>query len=265
MAKVLAFSNNKGGVLKTSLSVNLAGVLSKHGKKVLLIDLDAQGNAFTTFGKDPDDIEWSIYDLLIGNKELLNKHDAIINVAKNYDMIVANEDMAYFEIEVLQQSDKYPDFFGLFKHVVDEFRNEYDFIIVDTPPALGLIAGNVFLAVDDVVIPFQPETYAFRSLVKTVSTVDNFKERNSNLQIKCVIPVKYRRTLMHRAFIDSAKAFSKAKGIKFSETVIKESIKYAETALRQQMPITLVNDLPENLKPYTLVYEELAKELEYIG
>lgn len=265
MAKVIAFSNNKGGVLKTSLSVNLAGVLSKAGKDVLIVDLDSQGNSYTTFGKDPDDIEWTIYDLLTNNPKLNNPHDAVLNLAENLDIIVANDDMSYFEIEVLLAKDTYDDIFALFKDSIESFKEEYDYIIVDTPPALGLIAANVFIAVDEVVIPFQPEPYAFRSLVKTVTAVNNFKDKNPDLKVKSVIPVKYRHTVMHRAFIDSAKAFAKTQHIKFSDIVIKESIKYAETTLRENVPVTLLEEVPETLKPYAEVYQELAKELEYIG
>jgi chromosome partitioning protein len=265
LSKVIALSSNKGGILKTSLAVNLAGTLATHNKKVLLIDMDNQGNVATTFGLDPDDIEWTIYDLLTKNKELANPDLALQKVNNNIDVIVANDDMAYFEIDVLTDTDHYPKYFELLKDVISLFKQKYDYIIVDTPPQMGLIAANVFYAVQDVIIPFQPEEYAFRSLVKSVAAIDKFKKVNSNLNVKKIVPVKVKRTVMHQAYLDSAKGYAKARNLSFSSIIIKDSIKYAEMVARMNIPVTLFEDVPKTLVPYKKVYTDLAKELKYIG
>ncbi|MFT8774994.1 MAG: ParA family protein [Lacticaseibacillus paracasei] len=265
MGKVIALSSNKGGILKTSLSVNLSGTLATHGKKVLLIDIDNQGNIATTFGLDPDDIEFTIYDLLVKNPELANPDLALNKVSNNIDIIVANDDMAYFEIDVLTDTEHYPKYFELLRDVVSLFKAKYDYIIVDTPPQMGLIAANVFYAVQDVIIPFQPEEYAFRSLVKSVSAIDKFKKVNKELQVKEIVPVKVKRTVMHQAYLDSAKSYAKARNLQFSNIIIKDSIKYAEMVARMNIPVTLFDDVPKTLMPYKKVYTELAKELGYIG
>ena len=265
LGKVVALSSNKGGILKTSLSVNLSGTLATNDKKVLLIDMDNQGNVATTFGLDPDDIEWTIYDLLTKNSEIGNPELALQKVNDNIDLIVANDDMAYFEIDVLTSTDKYPKYFELLKDVIALFKAKYDYIIIDTPPQMGLIAANVFYAAQDVIIPFQPEEYAFRSLVKTVSAIEKFKSVNPDLCVKNIVPVKVKRTIMHQAYLDSAKSYAKARDLNFSNVVIKDSIKYAEMVARMNIPVTLFEDVPKTLLPYRTVYTELAKELGYIG
>lgn len=267
MAKIIAPSSNKGGVLKTSLAVNLAGVIAKDGKKVLIIDVDNQGNVATSFGIDPDDIEFTIYDLLVNNKKLTNPRDCILNVADNLDIIPANDDMAFAEIDILTQPDKYPspDYMFLLKKAIKHFDKQYDFIIVDTPPQMGLIAANIFNAVEDIIIPYQPETYAFRSLVKTIRAISNFKKSNDALNINEIVPVRVKRTVLHNALIDTAREFAKANNIHFSQLAIKDSIKYSDNIARYQMPITLRDHIPEEITKYKVIYEKLAKEMGYIG
>lgn len=264
MAKIIAFSSNKGGVLKTSLTVNIAGVLSSHGKKVLLVDLDNQGNVATTFGQDPDNIDFTIYDLMTKSEDLTDPHQAVQHVEKNLDMVVANDDMAYFEIDVLTNLDKFPHYFDLLTQAIQPFLKEYDFILMDTPPQMGLIAANIFSATHEIVIPYQPEEYAFRSLVKTINAIEQFKKTNKQLSIKEIVPVKVRRTVLHRAYTDTARAFVKSRGIRFSDISIKESVKYAEMSARFNVPITLLDELPKSLVQYKDIYESLVKEMGYL-
>lgn len=265
MTKIIGISANKGGSLKTSISVNLAGTLSSYGKKVLCIDCDNQGNLATSFGLDPDDVEFTVYDLLTKNPDLGDPEESIVNVHKNIDIIVANDDMAYFEMDILTNTDRYPQYFSLLKDAISQVKDKYDYVIVDTPPAMGLIAANVFNAVEDVIIPFQPEEFAFRSLVKTVNAVEQFKKENSSLNVKDIVPVKVRHTVLHQAFLDSARSYAKTQKLPFSSLIIKDSIKYAETVARMNIPVTLFDDLPKSMKPYRDVYTNLAKELGYIG
>lgn len=265
MTKVVGVSANKGGSLKTSISVNLAGTLATHGKKVLCIDMDNQGNLATSFGIDPDNVEFSIYDLLVKSPEVTNLKEAILRVHDNIDIIVANDDMAYFELDILTNTDKFPHYFNLLKDVVDKVKTGYDFVIIDTPPQMGLISANTFNACEDIIIPFQPEEFAFRSLVKTVNAVNQFKSTNSKLNIKDIVPVKVRRTILHNAFLDSAKSYAKTQQLPFSSVYIRESIKYSETSARLNIPVTLLEELPKSIVPYKDVYTKIAKEVGYIG
>ena len=265
MAKIVAFSSNKGGVLKTSLSINVAGTLTSNGKKTLIIDMDNQGNVATSFGKDADDIEVTIYDLLTAEPltdELID--DAVVSVAPNLDMIVANDDMAYFELDVLTDLDNHPDYFNLLKRVTDRLDAHYDYIVIDTPPAMGLIAANIFNAAQDIVIPFQPEQYAFRSLVKTVQAIKKFEESNSELRVVDIVPTKGRSTNLHTSFIMAAKNWAKEAKVPFSSIEIRDTVKYGEMTARLSAPLTMVDDLSKSLSPYKDTFTQLVQELGYI-
>src|SRR5690606_22298175 len=178
MTRIIAISTNKGGVLKTSLTTNLAGVLSKTNR-ILIVDTDNQGNAALSFGKNPDQFERTIYDVLL---EGIDPKKAIYNVYENIDLLPANDDMAFFEFDVLTEVDRYPEPFALLKNALEPIQDDYDFILVDTPPNLGLTQGNVLSFAKEVLIPFQPESYSMRSLVKILKAIDDFRERhNPNL------------------------------------------------------------------------------------
>lgn len=262
MAKILAVTTNKGGALKTSITTNLAGVFSSNGNKVLIVDLDNQGNVAVTFGINPDEIENTVYDVMMGTAKIT---DSIVNVSENLDLVVSNDDMAFIEMDVLTNKERYPDPLNLLKKPLDQVADDYDYILIDTPPAMGMISANVFNCAEDILIPYQPEVYAFRSMVKSIKAINNFKRTNTALNIKAVIPVKVRKVLTHEAFLQSGRALCEQNGIKFSETMIPESIKYAESVGRYKLPITLTNDNLKTINQYRDIYIELAKELEYIG
>lgn len=262
MTNILAVTTNKGGALKTSITTNLAGVLSTHGYKVLIIDLDNQGNVAVTFGINPDDVEHTIYDVMMGTCDV---QQAIMPASQNLDLMVANDDMAFIEMDVLTQKEAYPDPLNLLQKPIEEIKDQYDFILIDTPPAMGMISANVFNCANDILIPYQPEVYAFRSMVKSIKAINNFKDTNPRLQIKAVIPVKVRKVLTHEAFLQSGRALCDQNKIKFSQTIIPESIKYAESVGRYKLPITLTDDNLKTINQYKQIYIDLAKELGYIG
>ncbi|WP_167630590.1 ParA family protein [Listeria valentina] len=262
MGNIIAVSANKGGSLKTSISTNLAGVISKNGKKVCLIDLDNQGNVAITFGKNPDDLEYTIYDVLVDD---IDPFAAIINVSDNLDIIAANDDMAYLEIDVLTKVKKYPKPLNLLSKSIEKLKEKYDYIIIDTPPQMGMIAANVFNCAEDIIIPYHPEVYSFRSMVKSMKAIKQFQKDNENLKIKAVVPVKVKKTLTHEAFLDSGKALCEQNDVYFSNTVISESIKYTEAVGRYRKPITLATESSKVIDQYSEIYNKLTKELDYIG
>ncbi|MHC5250403.1 ParA family protein [Enterococcus sp. LJL90] len=263
MAKKIAVSTNKGGALKTSITTNLGGVFANAGFKVLLMDLDNQGNIGITFGINPDDVEFTIYDILTEPNFSISQ--AIINVSKNLDIIVANDDMAYLEMDVLTDNNKFPDPLNLLQKPLKALDKLYDFIIIDTPPAMGMISANVFNSVEDIIIPYHPEVYSFRSMVKSIKSINNFKKTNNLLDIKAVVPVKVRNVLTHEAFLQSAAALCEQNGITMTKTQIPESIKYAESIGKYKRPVTLLQDTNRSVEAYKEIYLELMKELNYIG
>ncbi|MEY2354364.1 ParA family protein [Lysinibacillus capsici] len=255
--KSIAVSSNKGGVLKTSITSNLASVLSTQGKKVLIIDTDNQGNIALTFGINPDTFDYTIYDVLVCGFDV-NK--AIVSIAPNIDIIPSNDDMSYFEIDVLTNKDKFPNPFDLLKNTLGKLKGKYDYIFVDTPPNLGLIVGDALNAVDVVITPFHPETYSLRSLAKTIKAIDNFKESNSKLKLGSIVPTKVRQTLLHKANIVSCEGFAMSNGIKITKTVIPETIAYANAIGKYRMPLALSYKTKKE-KELVDVYVKLVQEL----
>ncbi|NNV04715.1 ParA family protein, partial [Brevibacillus sp. MCWH] len=211
MCEVWTVSTRKGGVLKTTLCVNIAGVLSKKGK-VLIVDLDAQGNVALSFGINPDKVKLTIRDLLTRG---VDAEKCIINVYENIDIIASNDDMNDFEFEVIPDRVKYPDPFILLKDKLENLKNMYDYIIIDTPPNFGLIQANALMFADKVLVPYQPEKYSMRALVKIVDTVRLFKRNyNPNLKLSGVVATMVdMRTSLHCEIMEATRKFSREKNI----------------------------------------------------
>jgi chromosome partitioning protein len=239
VAQVWAISTNKGGVLKTSLTTNLAGVLSKMGR-VLIVDTDNQGNCLLTFGRNPDATDLTLYDVLIDGAPA-NK--AIVNVHQNIDVLPANDDMAFFDFDVLSNGKKYPKPFQLLKKALETIRSDYDFILVDTPPNLGLTQGNALAFVDRVLIPFQPEHYSMRSLVKILKAINDFKkDHNPSLSILGVVGTLVDlRTTLHSQVLQECRGYCQQHGIRMFETVIPRSVRFASSVAYDRLPATLTD------------------------
>ena len=230
MARKIVVSTNKGGVLKTSISVNLAGLLSRENKKVLLVDTDNQGNVILSFGQNPDNIEISIFDILIGEKDI--KKAIQKNVVKNIDILPSNDDMNNFEVVVLKNIKQYPEPFKLLQRKLNEVEHLYDYIIIDTPPNLGLVQGIAVTAADEVIIPFQPENYSMRSLVKILNFINEFKEDNINPNLKVLGVIGTLvdlRTTLHTEVLEECRKFCYENNIHMFETVIPRAIRYANS------------------------------------
>ncbi|PFP29356.1 chromosome partitioning protein ParA [Bacillus sp. AFS073361] len=257
-AKVLACSTNKGGVLKTSVTVNLAGVWASQGKKVLIIDCDNQGNSILSFGHNPDKFENTIYDVLVDG---LAAEVARVNVYKNIDVIPANDDMTFFEMDVLTNKGiRELDRFLLLKKAVNHLKSDYDIILVDSPPTLALTQANILSFVDYVVIPFQPEPYSMRSLVKIVQSINTLKlDTNPNIEILGILGTLVdSRANLHTKILQECRQLCEQKGWKLFDTVITRSVRYADEIKEQGLPATL--SFPKH--PTVKKYFELAKEIE---
>ncbi|BCC44647.1 ParA family protein [Bacillus cereus] len=260
MGKIITVSNNKGGILKTSLTVNLAGVLANQGQKVLIVDTDSQSNVALTFGKNPDEYENTIFEVLTEDFPI---KDAIVQAHEDHENIFilpSNESLADFEQRVSENPDMYPNPLDLFKEKIEEVRDSFDTILVDTPPNLSMLVGCVLNGSDSVIIPFHAETYNIRSIIKTIESIENFKETNEKLEILGVVPTKVKKnTSIHNETILLCQQFCNTKKIKVTNNVVKETIKFADALAKERKPLTLIKK-KEKLEAVQ-DYIKIAKEL----
>ncbi len=188
MGKIISLVNQKGGVGKTTTSINLSASLAVLGKKVLLIDLDPQGNTTTGIGINKGDIEYSVYDLLIDKCKI---DDAIIHSKyKRLDVLPATINLAGVDIELMEKDRNEPGFVkgAQLKVKLDPIRNNYDFIIIDCPPSLGLITTNALTASNSVIIPVQCEFFALEGIMQLLNTIMMAqKNLNPSLDIEGVL------------------------------------------------------------------------------
>ena len=185
MGKVLAIANQKGGVGKTTTSVNLAASLTVTRKNVLLIDLDPQGNATTGSGIDKASLSLSIYDLLSKNESI---EDVLLKPEAGYDLLPANGDLVASEVELMAGDDRE----ARLRSIVDVVRSNYDFIVIDCPPSLNMLTINALVAADGVVIPMQCEYYALEGLSALMDTISAIRDRlNPSLKIEGILRTMY--------------------------------------------------------------------------
>ena len=185
MGKVLAIANQKGGVGKTTTSVNLAASLTVTRKNVLLIDLDPQGNATTGSGIDKASLSLSIYDLLSKNESI---EEVLLRPEAGYDLLPANGDLVASEVELMAGDDRE----ARLRSTVDAVRSNYDFIVIDCPPSLNMLTINALVAADGVVIPMQCEYYALEGLSALMDTISAIRDRlNPSLKIEGILRTMY--------------------------------------------------------------------------
>ena len=185
MAKILTITNQKGGVGKTTTCVNLAASLAATKKRVLMIDMDPQGNATMGSGVDKHELETSIYDVLVEGTDVND-----VKVATDpagYDIIPANGDLTAAEVELIEIDGKE----RRLKDALDKVKGEYDYIVIDCPPSLNMLTVNAFVAADGIVIPMQCEYYALEGLTALLGTVERIKEINPDLEIDGLLRTMY--------------------------------------------------------------------------
>lgn len=260
MAKVISIVSNKGGVGKSSICSNLAAVLAKD-KKVLIIDCDNQGNAALSFGQNPDQYQYTLYDVLVDG---LEPSYCVSPVYHNIDLLPANDDFAYFEFDVLRNLKKFPKPFHLMKERLEHLKKNYDYILMDTPPNLGLTHGNVLTFSDYLIVPFQPETYSMRSLTKTIKSFYEFKtDNNPELEVLGVVATLVRsNTILHSQIITECRRFALSNDLKMFDTVIPLSIRFAESVAQEGLPAVLTTKNNKLVHSYVELGEEIVEELE---
>ena len=250
MGKVVSIANQKGGVGKTTTAVNLSTLLAKKGKKVLLIDTDPQGNATSGLGIDKN-VELSTYDLLISDvkaKEIIQ--DTPI---KNLDISPSNINLAGAGVQLVSMMSREQ----RMKEKLDEVKDEYDYIIIDCPPSLGLITLNAFTASDSVLIPVQCEYFALEGLGQLLNTVELVRKHlNKNLYIEGALLTMYDiRTNLANQVVREVKKFFQNKVYK---TVIPRNVRVSE-APSFGMPISVYDPKSKGARSYEKFTREFLK------
>lgn len=220
MGKVLVVANQKGGVAKTTTSVNLAACLAHYKKKVLLIDLDPQGNASSGLGIDKNALEHSVYDVMV-NFVPIDK--VTLEVNKRLFIVPAKVDLAGAEMELVAAISRET----RLKNALDGIKEQYDYVIIDTPPSLGLLTLNALTAADAFLVPIQCEYYALEGLSQLLSTIKLVqKNLNPNLQMEGILMTMYdnRTNLSNQVVADVRDNFNE----KVFKTVIPRNVRLSE-------------------------------------
>ena len=244
MGKAIAIFNQKGGVGKTTTNINLSACLAMKNKKMLVLDIDPQGNTTSGLGISKKNLGLTTYDILVDG-DAVDPRDAILHTAvKNLDIIPASVQLAGAEVELVQLEGREK----RLKKALDRVRDQYDYIFIDCPPSLGLLTINSLTAVDSVLIPIQCEFYALEGVSQLMSTVDLVKRSsNPNLQIQGVILSMFDgRTNLSIQVVEEVKRFFRNKVYK---TVIPRNVRLAE-APSYGMPITVYDPRSKGARAY---------------
>lgn len=252
MGRIIAIANQKGGVGKTTTSINLAAALAEKGKKVLVVDTDPQGNTTSGFGLDRGQIENTVYQLMIGECKV---EDAIIKDVlediKGLDIIPANVDLAAVEVELMDVEQK--EF--ILKNALNEVKDKYDFIIIDCPPSLSQLTVNSMTTASTVLVPIQCEYYALEGLSQLIYTVNLVKERlNPELEMEGVVFTMFdSRTNLSAQVVENVKENIDEHVYK---TIIPRNIRLAE-APSYGLPISLYEPKSAGAEAYRLLAQEV--------
>ena len=257
MTEIIAIANQKGGVGKTTTAVNLSAALAILGKRVLLIDADPQANATTSLGFQRDTYEYNIYHVMLGTKEL---NEIILETEiPNLSVAPSNIGLVGIEKEFYQGT---KDRELVLKRKIDPVRDDYDYIIIDSPPALGPITINTLSAANSVLIPIQCEFFALEGLAQLLNTIKLVKQTiNRQLDIKGFLPTMYsgQNNLSKQVFADLAQHFEN-KLFKIDDSsyiVIPRNIKLAESPSFGK-PIMLYDVNASGTKAYTNLAKAIA-------
>lgn len=249
MGQIIAIANQKGGVAKTTTAVNLAACIATLGKRVLLIDIDPQGNASSGLGVDKKSLTYCIYDVLINGLPI----ESVIckGEIEGLEVAPATIQLAGAEIELVTAISRETKL----KKAVHELKDKYDYIFIDCPPSLGLLTINALTAAGSVIIPIQCEYYALEGLGQLINTIELIRKHlNSGLEVEGVVLTMFdARTNLSIQVVDEVKSYFKNKVYR---TIIPRNVRLSE-APSHGKPIILYDPKSKGAE----VYQELAKEV----
>ena len=253
MGEVIVITSGKGGVGKTTTAVNLSALLAKKGKKVLLIDTDPQGNATSGVGVDKT-VSFSVYDVLVDDVEIENTLQ--LTEMKNLEVCPSNINVAGAEVQLVSKENRE----YKLKKKIEKIKNDYDYVIIDCPPSLGLVTLNAFTASDSVLIPIQCEYYALEGLGQLINTINLVKKRlNKELVIEGALLTMYdARTNLSNQVVKEVKNYFDDKVYK---TVIPRNVKLSE-APSYGMPICMYDARSKGSRCYDKFAKEFIKKNE---
>lgn len=248
MSAIIAIANQKGGVGKTTTSINLSACLAEAGKKVLVIDVDPQGNTTSGLGVKKEELDNTVYELMLNECTI---KDTIVHAMENLDLIPSNVNLAGAEIELLGIPEKE----YILRNEVDYIKHEYEYILIDCPPSLNMLTVNAMTTANSVLVPIQCEYYALEGISQLLHTIDLVKERlNSRLRLNGVVFTMYdARTNLSSDVVNSVKDNLNTNVYK---TIIPRNVRLAE-APSHGMPITVYDPRSAG----AISYQNLAREI----
>lgn len=253
MGKIIAVANQKGGVGKTTTSINLSASLAELGKTVLTIDMDPQGNTTSGLGIEKFELENNIYELLLDD-EVEAKDCIVSSIMEGVSVIGSNINLSGAEVELIEVENKE---FCL-KEKIDKIKDEYDYILIDCPPSLNMLTVNAMTAADSVLVPIQCEYYALEGLSQLIQTIDLIKDRlNDKLEIEGIVFTMFdSRTNLSNQVVDNVRENLDRP---IYNTVIPRNVRLAE-APSYGMPINMYDKRSSGAEAYRLLAEELIGE-----
>ena len=246
MARVIAFANQKGGVAKTTSTLNLAVAFKEQGLRVLCVDLDPQGNLTMSQGLNPDEIDRSMYDVLVHKLPI----EEVIQ-EREIDLAVSSIDLAGAELALASMIGRER---ALEKAIVS-VRERYDYILMDTPPSLGLLTINAFVSADGVIVPVQTEYLSLRGLVQLENTLAMVRENlNPKVEILGILPTMFDRRLLHSR--EAVDILTENFGDLVYNTKIRKTVRFAEAPVKGQSVLAY-----DPTGEAAMLYRDLAKEV----
>lgn len=249
MGRIIAIANQKGGVGKTTTAINLSACLAEAGQRVLVIDIDPQGNTTSGFGVMKNSIDNTVYEVIL--QEVNIKEAIIKDVIENLDMLPSNVNLAGAEIDLIDVENRE----YILKNSIREVREQYDYIIMDCPPSLSMLTVNAMTAADTVLVPIQCEYYALEGLTQLIHTINLVKKKlNPSLELEGVVFTMYdSRTNLSLQVVENVKDNLRQNIYK---TIIPRNIRLAE-APSHGLPINLYDPKSSGAESYKLLAEEV--------